>query len=223
MIAFGVDSRMPVTLRSPSCVSDCGLIVARSCDLVGVGQGVVEGAMDVPVGDSRNCGPKPHELADPGLGGPAATVNRHFLPDGLGEVMSDVPPVADLEGIGQRLTHGCCKASGTVSADDLDARMLTQPPGKGSGPEVGQDIDPLTSLSVDQDGGIGPTAPMTRPDRPENTTPTSWLISSTSQRDRATRSATTERATEPNVGQTPAALRGAFDLARVCKRDRHPG
>jgi hypothetical protein len=74
------------------------------------------------------------EFAHPGGAGPAAAVNGHFLPDGLGEVVPDVPPVADLEGIGQGLVQGFGVAGGTVTADDLDARMLTQPRGKGVGP-----------------------------------------------------------------------------------------
>ncbi|GLY89636.1 hypothetical protein Airi02_075650 [Actinoallomurus iriomotensis] len=69
-----------------------------------------------------------------------------------------MPPVADLEGIRQRLTHRVGVAGGAVTADDLDARMLTQPRGKGAGPAIGKDIDPPASLGVDQDRRIGPTA-----------------------------------------------------------------
>jgi hypothetical protein len=78
-------------------------------------------------------------------------VNSHFLPDGLGEVVPDVPPVADLEDIRQRLMYCVGVAGGTVTADDLHTRMLTQPRGKGAGPAVGQDIDPPAGLGVDQD------------------------------------------------------------------------
>jgi hypothetical protein len=58
----------------------------------------------VPAGKGGGC--PAVEFAHPGRGGPAATVNRHFLRDGLGEVVPDVPPVADLQDIGQGLVHG---------------------------------------------------------------------------------------------------------------------
>jgi hypothetical protein len=86
-------------------------------------------------------------------------VDSHFLPGGLGEVVPDVPPVADLESIGQRLMHGFGIAGGAVTADDLNARMLTQPRGKSVGPAVRKDINPPASLGVDQNRGIGARAP----------------------------------------------------------------
>jgi hypothetical protein len=92
------------------------------------------------------------EFAHPGGGGPAAAVNGDFLPGGLSEVVPDMPPVADLKGIGQGLMHRIGVAGGAVTADDLDARMLTQPRGKSVGPAVGQDIDPPAGLGVDQNG-----------------------------------------------------------------------
>jgi hypothetical protein len=53
------------------------------------------------------------------------------------------------------LAHGFGVAGGAVTADDLDARMLTQPRGKSVGPAVGKNIDPPAGLGVDQDGRVG--------------------------------------------------------------------
>ena len=56
------------------------------------------------------------DFAHPGGCGPAAAVNGHLLPGGLGEVVPDVPPVADLERLGQGLAYGVGVAGGAVTA-----------------------------------------------------------------------------------------------------------
>lgn len=89
-----------------------------------------------------------------------------LLADGLGEVVPDMPPVPDLQGVGQNLVHGVGVAGGAVPADDLHTRMLAQPRCKGVGPAVGQDIDTPAGLCLDQDGRVGPGAPQEKSSTP---------------------------------------------------------
>lgn len=93
------------------------------------------------------------EFPDSGGRGPASAVHGDLLASCLGEVVPDVPPAPDPQGVRDGLLHGV--ASGAVSADDLDARVLAQPPCEGVGSAVGQDIDALAGLGVDQDRGVG--------------------------------------------------------------------
>jgi len=65
-----------------------------------------------------------------------------------------MPPVADLQRIGQRATDRLGIGARRVPAHDLDAGMLTQPRLQRLGPAVGQHVDAFTGLGVDQDRGV---------------------------------------------------------------------
>lgn len=59
--------------------------------------------------------------------GPACAVCGDLLQDRLGEVVPDVPAVADLRRVRQGAADGLGVGAGAVSAHDFDARMLAQP------------------------------------------------------------------------------------------------
>ena len=86
--------------------------------------------------------------------GPAGTVRGHLLQDRLGQVFPDVPTVANLQRAGQRAADRFGVGAGTVSAHHLHARVLAQPRLQRGGQTVGQHVDALAGLRVDQDGGV---------------------------------------------------------------------
>jgi hypothetical protein len=59
--------------------------------------------------------------------GPACAVCGDLLQDRLGEVVPDVPAVADVRRVRQGAADGLGVGAGAVSAHDFDARMLAQP------------------------------------------------------------------------------------------------
>jgi hypothetical protein len=59
--------------------------------------------------------------------GPACAVCGDLLQDSLGEVVPDVPAVADVRRVRQGAADGLGVGAGAVSAHDFDARMLAQP------------------------------------------------------------------------------------------------
>ncbi|GHF77547.1 hypothetical protein GCM10017667_01050 [Streptomyces filamentosus] len=65
-----------------------------------------------------------------------------------------MPPVGDLDCVGQGAADGLGVGRGAVSAHDLDARMLEQPRFQRVGGAVGQYVDPFMDLGVDHHGGV---------------------------------------------------------------------
>lgn len=94
-----------------------------------------------------------------------------FFTDGLGEVVPQVPAVADLDRIGQSSTDRLCVGGRSVPAHGLDARMSAQPGLQSGGFAAGQYLDPLTGLGADDDRGVAVSAPqgeVADPDHPRD-------------------------------------------------------
>ncbi len=66
------------------------------------------------------------------------------------QVGPEVPSVADLHCFGEGLADRLAVGGGAVAADVLDPGVLAQPRGQGPGGAVGQDVDPLAGLGVDE-------------------------------------------------------------------------
>lgn len=80
----------------------------------------------------------------------AAVVAGDGLLDVFGEVVPQVPPVGDLNGLRGADAGAFGVGAGPVPADDLHAAVLSEPGGKGAGFPVGQDVDRPTGIDVDQ-------------------------------------------------------------------------
>lgn len=65
-----------------------------------------------------------------------------------------MPPVTGLDRAGQRPADRLAIGTGPVAANDFDARMAAQPGFQHVSFAAGQDIDPLPSLGVGQDGRV---------------------------------------------------------------------
>jgi hypothetical protein len=101
--------------------------------------------------------------------------------------------------------HGIGVAGRAVTADDLDARMLTQPRGKGVGSAVGQEVDPPAGLGVDQDSRVG-----TRPRSEKSSTPsTRGVATAGSGIPSKARSAACRESCTPSARNTRALARPA--------------
>lgn len=100
---------------------------------------------------------------------PAGAVRGDLLADGLGEVVPQVPAVADLDRVGQG-SADCLGVGGrSVPAHGLDARMSAQPGFQRGGVAAGQYLDSLTGFGVDDDRGVAVPAPqgeVVDPDHP---------------------------------------------------------
>jgi len=70
--------------------------------------------------------------------------------DGIAEVAQQVPAVGDLDRIRRTLAHAVRVGAGSVARDDLDPGVLTKPSGQGFGLPVGQQVQDLVALQVDQ-------------------------------------------------------------------------
>ena len=103
--------------------------------------------------------------------GPAGAVRGDFFADGLGEVVPQVPAVADLDRVGQGSADRLGVGGRSVPAHGLDARMFAQPGFQGGGVAAGQYLDPLAGLGVDDDRGVAVPAPqgeVVDPDHPRD-------------------------------------------------------
>lgn len=73
---------------------------------------------------------------------------------GISEILQEVPPVGNLHGI-RRTTSGTVRiGAGSISADNLDARVSLQPSSKGISRAIGQQINRTVALKVDQNRSI---------------------------------------------------------------------
>lgn len=87
-------------------------------------------------------------------GGPAGAVRLDLAQRGFAQVVPQMPAVTNLHGVGQSTTDGLGVSRGAVAADDVDARMSAKPCFQGVGRAVGQHVDPLVGLGIDDHGGI---------------------------------------------------------------------
>lgn len=75
---------------------------------------------------------------------------------GFAQVVPEVPPVGDLEGLWGAAGGAVGEEGSAVAADDLDARTLGEPGREGVGLPVGQQVDRPSCLDVDEHGSIDP-------------------------------------------------------------------
>jgi hypothetical protein len=85
-------------------------------------------------------------------------VRGDLLEHGLGQVVPDVPTVPDLQRVGQSAADRFGVGAGAVSAHHLHAGMGAQPRLHRRGQPVGQDVDALAGLRIDQDARVLPRA-----------------------------------------------------------------
>src|SRR5512135_1041386 len=80
--------------------------------------------------------------------------------DGLAHVLQEMPTIGDLLGLGRRLGGGLRVGRRTVAADQLDAGVGLEPGPDGRSVTIGQEIDDVARLEVDDDGAVAlPFAP----------------------------------------------------------------
>lgn len=78
----------------------------------------------------------------------------------LGQVAQHMPAVSYLNGMWSSCSGPFCKATGTITTDDLDARVRTKPGSKGLSQSIGQQVDYAMLFQITQDRTIGtPLAP----------------------------------------------------------------
>jgi hypothetical protein len=87
----------------------------------------------------------------------AVTINCSL--HGCAEVLQQMPPIGHLERVGCALA--CCIGigAGTVTCDNFDSTMPLQPSRNCAGFSVGQQVDNLVALEVNQDGSVALAAP----------------------------------------------------------------
>ncbi len=78
--------------------------------------------------------------------------------DRIAKVAQQVPAIRDLDRVRRTLPHAVRVGAGPVARDNLDARVLTQPPGQGVGLAVGQQVDHRVALQIDEDRAVAMTA-----------------------------------------------------------------
>lgn len=115
---------------------------------------VVEGAVDLVPALQGGPGAGPVVEGRVQYGGPAGAVCLHLAQGGFAQVVPHMPAVRDLDRVGQGAADGLGVGGRAVRAHDLDARMPAQPRLKRVGRAVGQHVDPLMALGVDDHGGI---------------------------------------------------------------------
>jgi hypothetical protein len=74
--------------------------------------------------------------------------------DGLAHVLQEVPSIGDLLGLGRGFSGGLGVGRRTVAADQLDTGMSFEPRPDGRGVAVGQEIDDIVRLEVDDDRAV---------------------------------------------------------------------
>jgi hypothetical protein len=89
----------------------------------------------------------------------AAAVRGDHLAHRLGQVVHQVPPVGHLHRL--RGAGGCALgvATSPVPANHLHPGMIQQPGGERARFTIGQHVNRLTGLHIDQDGGVAVTPP----------------------------------------------------------------
>nr|WP_248843287.1 hypothetical protein [Streptomyces virginiae] len=90
-------------------------------------------------------------IDDGGGFGQQGPVLEHGLLHGLGEVVPQVVAIRDVDGVGGAEAPGLRIGAGAVSADHLDSRVGGEPSAHGLDAAVGQEVDDVTGLDVDQD------------------------------------------------------------------------
>jgi hypothetical protein len=83
-----------------------------------------------------------------------AAMPIHHTLQGFAEIVEEMPPIRDLERIGDPLPSRLGIRASTITRDDLDAFMMLQPIRDGGGLAVGQQVDDGVALEVDQDGSL---------------------------------------------------------------------
>ena len=78
----------------------------------------------------------------------------------VAQVLPQVEAVGHLDGVRSALPGALGVGAGPVPADDLHARVVFQPLGESLGLAVGQHVDGLVCVHVDQDGRVGLAAPL---------------------------------------------------------------
>jgi hypothetical protein len=91
------------------------------------------------------------------------TTGRGAMPIAQGlnsfsEVAEQMPAVGDLDRAWSALADPAGIGAGAITGDDFDAGTIPQPGGDGRGLAVGQQIDHLVRLEIDEDGPVSTAA-----------------------------------------------------------------
>jgi hypothetical protein len=78
---------------------------------------------------------------------------EHSL-DSRAQVGEEVPPISDLRGLRPRDLDGLRVRAGTVSGDDFDGGMFTQPCSHCHRLAPGKHLNGFTALQIDDDGAV---------------------------------------------------------------------
>jgi hypothetical protein len=76
------------------------------------------------------------------------------LAQGIDQIVQEVPAICDLDGGGHSLADTIGVGAGTITSDDLDARMGFHPCGNSVALAVGQQVDGTVALEIDQNGAV---------------------------------------------------------------------
>ena len=79
--------------------------------------------------------------------------------NGVAEVAQQAPPIGHLERVRGTLTDAVCIRARTVSGDDLDPGVLTQPHCECLGLAVWQEFHDRVALEIDEDGAVAMPSP----------------------------------------------------------------
>jgi hypothetical protein len=74
------------------------------------------------------------------------------------KIAEEVPTIGDLDGARGTLTNAIGIGASTITSDDLNAGPITQPRGDGRSLAIGQEINHLVRLEVDQHRAVATTA-----------------------------------------------------------------
>ena len=75
-------------------------------------------------------------------------------PDGITQVLHQVPSVGDLESSGCSLRGSVGISAGSVTADNFDAGVLTQPGGERSSFAIRQQVNGAATFEINEDGAV---------------------------------------------------------------------
>jgi hypothetical protein len=73
----------------------------------------------------------------------------------LSQILEEMPPVGNLNGIGSNLMCPFSVRTCSIAANELDSRMLLQPGAQRLGCALRQELNRAVVIKVDQDGAIG--------------------------------------------------------------------
>ena len=79
---------------------------------------------------------------------------EHLL-EGFHQILEQVKPISDLDGLWRSLARPISIGSGSVARDDLYPGVGPQPLRQGLGLTIGQQGDRLPAFQIDQDSPIG--------------------------------------------------------------------